>query len=111
MKLTPKQKAFAYAYLETGNASEAYRRCYNVKGMSPEAIRVEACRLLDNPNVALIVKTEQDALAKRHEITADKVVRELALIGFANMADVGDLLRGQGRRSRARQAHQVQALG
>ena len=28
-KLTPKQEAFILAYLETGNASEAYRRAYN----------------------------------------------------------------------------------
>ena len=28
--LTPKQDAFACAYVETGNASEAYRRAYDV---------------------------------------------------------------------------------
>ena len=28
--LTPKQEAFACAYVETGNASEAYRRAYDV---------------------------------------------------------------------------------
>lgn len=28
-RLTPKQEAFAQAYVETGNASGAYRRAYN----------------------------------------------------------------------------------
>jgi phage terminase small subunit len=30
MILTPKQEAFAQAYIETGNASEAYRRAYRL---------------------------------------------------------------------------------
>ena len=33
-KLTPKQEAFVLAYIETGNASEAYRRAYNAENMS-----------------------------------------------------------------------------
>ena len=32
-KLTIKQEAFARAYVETGNASEAYRRAYNAENM------------------------------------------------------------------------------
>lgn len=56
-EITPKQEAFALAFLETGNAAEAYRRAYDV---APDAkdgwIYVEACQLLDNPNVALRLK-------------------------------------------------------
>ncbi len=55
--LTPKQEAFALAFLETGNAAEAYRRAYDV---APDAkdgwLYVEACQLLDNPKVALRLK-------------------------------------------------------
>ena len=29
-KLTPKQESFCLAYIETGNASEAYRQAYDV---------------------------------------------------------------------------------
>ena len=32
-KLTIKQEAFARAYVETGNASEAYSRAYNAENM------------------------------------------------------------------------------
>jgi phage terminase small subunit len=79
--MTPKQEAFARAYVETGNASEAYRRAYNAEKMSDEAIRVEACRLLDNPNVSLTVEKLQVKHQKRHEITVDKLT-EMALTAF-----------------------------
>ncbi|MGU9998175.1 terminase small subunit, partial [Bordetella avium] len=38
MALTPKQEAFALAYVETGNASEAYRRAYSAERMKPETV-------------------------------------------------------------------------
>jgi phage terminase small subunit len=76
-KLTPKQEAFVLAYLETGNASEAYRRAYAAKNMSDAAIRVEACRLTDNPNVALAIQAGRDQATKRNEITVDTLVDEL----------------------------------
>lgn len=50
---TPKQEAFALAFLETGNAAEAYRRAYDVPPDAKDGwIYVEACQLLDNPKVA-----------------------------------------------------------
>ena len=55
--LTEKQEAFALAFLETGNAAEAYRRAYDV---APDAkdgwLYVEACQLLDNPKIAQRLK-------------------------------------------------------
>lgn len=71
--MTPKQEAFARAYVETGNASEAYRRAYNAEKMKDEAIKVEASRLLDNPNVALTVEALKAKHQKRHDITVDKL--------------------------------------
>lgn len=63
-KLTPKQAAFVRAYLETGNASEAYRRAYNASNMKPEVIKVKASELLKNGNVAVTVERSVSALAK-----------------------------------------------
>lgn len=51
-KLTSKQQAFVAAYLETGNASDAYRTAYDAAGMSPASINREASALLDHPKVA-----------------------------------------------------------
>jgi phage terminase small subunit len=81
-QLTEKQSAFARAYVECkGNASEAYRRAYDAENMSADAIKVEACRLLQRPNVALTVETLQAKHQKRHEITIDKLT-EMAVAAY-----------------------------
>lgn len=85
MKLTVKQEAFCLAYIETGNASEAYRQAYNVAKMKQDAIAVEACRLLDNPNVSLRVAELQQSLVKRHEVTVDSLMLELEEARMAAM--------------------------
>lgn len=76
-KLTPKQEAFAKAYIETGNASEAYRRSYNASRMKDQAVHVNASKLLANAKVALRVQALQTAHQKRHEVTVDSLVTEL----------------------------------
>ena len=87
MALTIKQNAFAPAYIETGNASEAYRRSYDAGNMAPHSIEVEACRLLQNPEVALRIEDLQAEHRKRHDITVDRILVELSKIGFANILD------------------------
>ena len=77
MSLTIKQERFCMVYVETGNASEAYRQAYNAENMSNEAIGVEACRLLDHPSVALKVKELKSGHTKRHELTIDDLVKQL----------------------------------
>ncbi len=54
--LTIKQEAFCLAYLETGNASAAYRRAYNAGRMKTAAVHVSASRLLGNAKVALRIR-------------------------------------------------------
>lgn len=75
--MTPKQEAFALAYVETGNASEAYRRAYNAENMKPEAIWVEASRTLADPNVSLRVMELQKENAERLFVTVDSLTKEL----------------------------------
>ena len=50
-KFTPKQERWFNLYLEIGNGSEAYRRVYDCPLMSDRAIRVEASRLINHPEV------------------------------------------------------------
>jgi phage terminase small subunit len=52
MGLTAKQEGFCLAYLETGNASEAYRRAYDAENMKPETVNKRASELLDNGVIA-----------------------------------------------------------
>ncbi len=72
-RLTPKQEAFCLAYVETGDASEAYRRAYDASAMSPAAINVEASRLLEHPKITLRLDGLRARLQKRHEITVDSL--------------------------------------
>lgn len=75
--MTPKQQAFARAYIETGNASEAYRRAYSADKMSQQAIAVEACKMLKNPKVALMVEESQEQAAERMMVTLQGLTDEL----------------------------------
>lgn len=77
MPLTQKQEAFALAYVETGNASEAYRRAYDAGKMKPETVTKRASELLANGEVTGRVQQLQAATVERHEITVDDLIREL----------------------------------
>lgn len=85
--LTPKQDAFCRFYIETGNASEAYRRAYDAKAMKSTAIQSNAKNLLRKTPIARRVDELRAGLNKRHEVTVDRAMQELAKIGFANMLD------------------------
>lgn len=75
--LTPKQEAFCLAYIETGNASEAYRRAYSAGKMKPETVNVKACELLASGKVSVMVKELQEVHQKRHNVTVDSLIGEL----------------------------------
>ncbi|NIG74961.1 terminase small subunit [Klebsiella sp. Ap-873] len=75
--LTIKQEAFCQAYIETGNASEAYRSAYAADKMKPEAVHVQASKLQDNPKVALRIKELQGEIKQRHNVTVDSLLAEL----------------------------------
>ncbi|EOE6860051.1 terminase small subunit [Cronobacter dublinensis] len=75
--LTIKQEAFCQAYIETGNASEAYRTAYAADKMKPEAVHVQASNLKDNPKIALRLKELQGEIRQRHNVTIDSLLAEL----------------------------------
>lgn len=75
--LTPKQEAFAQAYLETGNASEAYRLAYNAGKMQAATIHVRASELLASSKVAVRVDALKAAHLERHNLTINDISRML----------------------------------
>ena len=75
--LTPKQEAFCLAYMETGNASEAYRRAYNAENTKPDVIHVKASQLLANGKLAVRMEQLRQDAVKRNEITVDDLIKEL----------------------------------
>lgn len=68
-RLTQKQENFCLAYIETGNASEAYRRVYNAKGMKPETVNRNAKALLDNNKIATRLEELRKPVAESAQIT------------------------------------------
>ena len=75
--LTPKQEAFARAYVETGNASEAYRRSYDVSpDAKPEGIAVDAAQLLANPNITLRVSEIEAECLAATQLTVGRIASE-----------------------------------
>jgi phage terminase small subunit len=84
--MTPKQEAFALAYVETGNAAEAYRRAYDVRAATQHSsIYVAASKLLDNPKIVERVAQLQHQAAEmclytvKDAFTEYEVARQLAL--------------------------------
>jgi phage terminase small subunit len=76
-KLTLKQEAFCQAYIETGNASEAYRRAYNAGNMAAETVHRKAKEVLDNGKVAARIEALRKKIEQRHDLTVDELIAEL----------------------------------
>lgn len=78
MGLTPKQERFCHAYIETSNASEAYRQAYAASRMKPATINVKACVLLAGGKVAARVAELRDSIiVKVHGVTVASLLLEL----------------------------------
>jgi phage terminase small subunit len=82
--VTPRQQRFVAEYLIDLNATQAAIRAGYARGKSAE---VQGVRLLGNARVSAAIAEAQAARSKRTAITADRVVAELAKLGFANMLD------------------------
>jgi phage terminase small subunit len=73
-KLTPKQRKFAEEYVNTGNASEAYRRAYDVgPDTKLETIASKASHLLAEYNISTRVNELQKKEAESFQITRKEV--------------------------------------
>ena len=77
IKLTPKQEKFCQVYIETGNASEAYRQAYNTEKMKPESVNSKGYQLLQQVKITARLDELRAEHKKRHEITVDTLVAEL----------------------------------
>lgn len=85
--LTPKQERFCNAYMETGNASEAYRRAYSCGGMKPETVHRKAKELLDNGKIAARIREIQKRQERKSDITREEIMAFLKNIMYADIRD------------------------
>ncbi|HDL5956802.1 TPA: terminase small subunit, partial [Mannheimia haemolytica] len=76
-ELTPKQEAFCFAYIETGNASEAYRQAYETEDMKSETVHRKAKELMDNGKITARIEELKAEHAERHKLTVDDLLKEL----------------------------------
>jgi len=87
MDLTIKQENFCNFYVESGNASEAYRRAYSCEKMKDETINRTAIELLTNRKIATRVDELKLNLQKKSDITKERILNELSSIVFADIRD------------------------
>ena len=74
--MTPKQELFAQVYLETSNASEAYKRAYNTQA-NANTVNRKASQLLKHPEVIKLLADLQAIHRQRHKLTIDDLLQEL----------------------------------
>ena len=75
--LTQKQEAFCLAYIETGNASEAYRRAYDAGKMKPETVTKRASELMASGDISGRVSELRIAAQERAMVTVESLTAEL----------------------------------
>jgi phage terminase small subunit len=83
-KLTPKQERFVAEYLIDLNATQAAIRA----GYSEKTAAAIGAENLRKPLIAAAIAKRQAKVADKLEITAEKVLEELALLAFYDPADV-----------------------
>jgi len=83
VSLTAKQKRFVDEYLVDLNATQAAIRA----GYSAKTARSVGSENLTKPDIAAAIEKRQKRLADKYEVNQERIVAELARIGFANMQD------------------------
>ncbi|HHF3475750.1 TPA: terminase small subunit [Haemophilus influenzae] len=76
-ELTVKQSDFCLFYIETGNASEAYRRAYDAENMKPETVNRRAFDLMENSKIKARIEALQAEHRKEHNITVSDILNKL----------------------------------
>ncbi len=84
--MTNKQKRFYEEYLIDLNATQAAIRA----GYSPDSARQSGSDNMNNPYIRARIDKAIAEQSKRTGVNADRVIRELAKIGFVNPDDVFD---------------------
>lgn len=75
--LTPKQEGFCKSFIETGNASEAYRLHYGAEKMKPETVNRSAKELLDNHKITARIEELRGELKEKFNLTVEDLIAEL----------------------------------
>lgn len=75
--LTPKQEAFAQAFIDLGVASHAYKKAYNTENMEYTTIKREAHELVKHPAVSARIKMLRDEAKEDIQITREMIASKM----------------------------------
>lgn len=81
-RAAPRRHLFASEYLKDRNASKAAERC----GYSPRTAYSQGARLLKDVEISAAIAAAEAAAIQRNELSVDRILQELKLVGFADMA-------------------------
>lgn len=84
-KLTNKQQMFVLEYLKDMNATQAAKRA----GYSKHTAMTIGGENLRKPQIQAEIRKAMDARAERTRVSIDKVVTELAKLGFSDWRELG----------------------
>jgi phage terminase small subunit len=82
----PKHQAFIAHYLKTFDATASAKAA----GYSEKSAQGQGYQLLQHPAVSAEIKKAIDKRAKRLELSADNVLREIARVAFSDITNVMD---------------------
>lgn len=92
--LTQKQEAFCNYYIETGNASEAYRKAFCCKKMKPATINRKAFETLNHGKITARIQELQDEIKNKFDLSKERILNELKCIVNAKISDYVELKNG-----------------
>lgn len=87
MMLTEKQEKFCHKYIETGNASEAYRFAYDCSRMKDTTVNRKASELMRNGKVTARLAELRAEWVSKSDITKERVLTELSAILNSKISD------------------------
>lgn len=96
-QLTPKQEKFCQVYVDSDNASYAYRQAYNAEKMTTKTINECASRLLNDRKVTARVNEIRAERAEETKVDRKRCEEELMAIATASVTDIFEYNEEKGR--------------
>jgi len=88
--LTLKQENFCLAYIETGNASDAYKSAFNTERMKPETVNNNAYMLLKRSEIAARLEELKKPVIEKTQLTLERVLLENMNVAFFDIRTILD---------------------
>lgn len=82
--LTDRQYIFCLEYVKDFNGAKAAIRA----GYTPRTAKVQASRMLTYANVSAAIQFLKEEAVRKHQLSVDRILKQLCYIGFADLTDV-----------------------